>query len=550
MPTPIIQYQPQTQVIGARNQPYADAPRITQSRVGEILQQGVDKLGTGISQFEAARARDAAERENETARAWSASALSKARLDWSTQLVERQSKAEPNATDFTPNLMKDYGDYATKLLESAPSRKAKAFLTERLEEFRVSLGTQALTFEAQARIDYRNDLFNQGIQNTQKLMNTAPEQYKEALAEQVALIDSSALPPLKKSELRQKAIDNISSAAVWSQMQKNPAGFLNSIGFGIAADGKTRRTTGDLQGVTGNEAFDALPYEKRVQLFGQAVTMRAQMEADAAAAVKQKQMEASDEVAKQGWNMIFTPGKLSQARNYIEQNKQVLHAPVYHSLLSAIRSEERHNMADARAAASVPQRSDPAAFRDIQRLILDNKPEEAARLSFMYHQNGRLSNEHLAVSVSTAQAIEKENGPRNPYQRGRAYIAQAMDPGPLVQDPLGRSRMANALDAFDTWVKSGKRTDEEIEKQSKSLVDQYRFINFGDTVMSLPRPSSYDMPRVGTPAVIEQAAAQAGIAAKRRFERKELNESEYKAEIATINRWREAVRRAGGAAAK
>jgi len=465
--------------------------------------------------------------DDATAVAWSAKQLSAARLQWTQHFLDKQASTEPGAPGFTPGILKDYDEYAAKTLETAPSDSAKVYLGKRLQEFRTTLGESAMQFEAKARIDYRSDMYVDGIANTQKLMNTDPGQYKIALTEQLATIDAASLPPVQKSILRQKAIDGISEAATWSQIQRSPSGFLSSIGFTKPDEmGKIRKSADTLMGVTGNEAFDALPYAKRTQMFEGAVRLKAQLDNDEAVATKKKFDALGDEAEKEGWSRLAS-GKLTRA--YIEEVRPVLKPSEYHALLTGLKGEGKG------------QKTDPATYRQIQSLIYTDPPA-AEKLAFQAHKNGLLSNEHLSSSLSTARTIDRAEGPKSEYEMSRKYIVGQLDPGPMVPDPVARSRLADATDTFDRWVQSGKRTDKEIQERGREIVDQYKFVDLSQTVMALPSPRSGNIRRNAQDRQgMTQDILTAGNKAKKDFDLGRLTKDEYDSEMGILNRWRKAA---------
>lgn len=509
--------------------------RYVQAQGGRLfMNDGLSDLSRSLYQVAGA----VKEKNEEDGRAWAAKAVSEARLKWTQHFVERQAQAEPGAPEFTPKLLADYDTYTTEALANAPTDSARRFLSQRFDEFKVQLGSNAITFEANARIDHRSDQLNEGTRNTAKLMNTDPSQYQAALAEQLAIIDSSGLPPIKKSALRENAISRVSQAAVWSQIQKSPTAFLQSIGFGTPEAGKTRKTSGDLTGLTGNTAFDALPHEQRIQLFSQAITLKAQIDADADAAAKAQKLQAADDAAKQGWNLIFS-GKLRDAQTYIENTvRPLVGQATYHSMLVALDSKRKGDG----SGASGPK-TDPSVFRDLQLLIHQNKFDEAAQGAFTAHRNRQLSNEHLSLFTERARTQSRQEGPKSPYERATSYIVKSLDPGPYIKDPLGQARFAEASQAFDKWFNQNpNRPEEDVEKRAREIVGQYRFINLQDNALSLPMPRSGTIRR--NPADKQGMLADIAKAtneAQRRFDSKRYTARELEDDLKIIKQWRDAV---------
>lgn len=527
----IREYREQVQVPVGRGStvPRATAPEglghlgAMNTEASNALARGAHTLMSGIR-----------ERDEEEARAWSAGVLSNARLQWTTGLIERQANAGPGAPNFTPGVISEFDEFTSKTLDSAPTPIARRYLGERLTSMRTELGEKAMTFEAQARIDWRTDQFTSAIQTTQKLMNTDPGQYPVAMAERLAEIDGSAIPPVKKSALRERAVTDISSAAVWSQIQKSPNAFLQSIGFLTAdATGKTRRSTGDLSGSTGNLAFDALPFDKRSQLFQQAIALKAQSDTDGDKAARDERHRIGNDAATQGWKLIYD-AKFKDARAWIERIAPVIDAPVYHSLRAALDQKLKGDGAGAK--------TDPGTFRELQRLISEHKTDEASAFAFRAHRNGLLSNEHLSSTVSRTESLARKGGPDTEYEITLRNITRALEPGAGVPDPVGRSRQADAIATFDRWVKENKPDDKQIRERGGEIRQQYQFLNLQDTILALPMPRSGQIRRMpADTSGMQQDILRAGEEAQRRRASKKINEREYNEEIEILDRWRRAI---------
>ncbi len=473
------------------------------------LGQGVVGLAEGLQR-----------REANDAHLWTSSTMSQTRLDWANDLQQRQAQAQPGAPDFTPTLLKDFDEYSKKLVERAPSDTAKKFVQLRLDELRSEVGQRATMFEAKAKIDWRGDQVGVMVQNSQKLMNTDPGQYRSILDSALADIDAVDMPPVQKSEYRQKAIDSISASAVWSQIQKSPSAFLQSVGFYGG-----NRSAGDLTGQTGNEAFDALPFERRTQMFDQAVRYAAQLDLDVNGMSKKERDRLAEEALKEAYSRQ-SAGKLDST--YVEGIRPLVSAPEYKSLLKMLKGGGEIN--------------DAATFRQIQNLIYKD-PRVAENFAFTAHRNGLITDDTLSSSVSRSREIARSEGPKSEYERSRAYIVGSLDPGPLVQDPVQRSRLAEALDTFDRWINAEpKRPDADVQKRGQEIVNQYKLVNLSDTIMALPSPRSGMIRRnPGDQQGMMDDIANAARKAKSDYEAKKIKREEYEQEMEMINRWRRAV---------
>ena len=472
-------------------------------------------------------------REDEQGRAWSAEALSKARLDLSSEFARQQSEAGPGAPDFTNNVVKGFDEYSTKLIESAPTPAARQHLHERLYELRSSIGDRAITFEAAARIDYRDTAFNNAIDNTQKLMTADPSQFKSALAEQLATIDGSAIPPKQKADLRQKAITNISSSAVDAAIKSNPQQFLDQIGL---AQQKYGRQSGVGEGTlvsgrTGNDAFDLLPSDTRIKKVTEAIALQHTLTQDAERKLKEEHKEIGQDLLKEAFARL-TPqkGQPRLDRTYIEQVRPFVSAAEYKSLLEAYNTGQ----------SGGETKTDPRTFRQLQTLLYTD-PQEAEKAALQAHRGGLISNSDLSSTLTKANSLDRQGGPKSEYERTSKRIAQNLDPGPLVQDPAGKSRYAEAIYEFDEWSRAGKRTDAEVQKRGEEIINQYRFINLSQTAAVLPQPRFGGVRRGGDGPSIENDIRVSIAATVKARDENRLTPTEYTTEMKRLNAWRKTI---------
>lgn len=521
----IVEYRQQIEPVLA---PASRVRPIDVSGGGEVESASLSQLGAGARNIAYALR----EKREEEARAWAAQALSEARLKWTTHLIERQSKAEPGANGFTPSFISDFDAYADETVSKAPSETARRYLTERLSDLRADLGAKAMVFEAQARIDWRDDQFKIAADNVAKLMNTDPGQYQTALAELLATIDASDMPPLKKSMRKEETVNRVSAAAVWSQIQRSPTEFLKSIGFvggETGPDGKIRKWSGDLKGRTNNLAFDALPFDQRIKMFEAAIRVKAQMDADAERATKERQRQVAEEAMKEAWSR-WDKGKLTT--DYIESIRPLLSDNDYKALLVARRTPPHEQ----------GQKTDPNTFRDIL-MMMDRDPAGAREAAYRAHRNGLLSNSDLNNLRNESQTLERQGGPRTQYERDRLWIRDRLMPGGLVDDPVGRARAADALQMFDDWRKKNPTADDAtVRKRAEEIVDQFKFLDLSQTILALPTPRGAMIRR--NPADkkgIMDDIRQAGNKLKNDFMSGKLTQQEYEAEMELLNRWRRAV---------
>lgn len=488
--------------------------------------QGFQSISRGLEVFAEA---DLRVREEE-ARTWASMELSKARLKWSQEMINRQGQWTPDKQEgFTPPLMEGFGKYADEVVSRAPTESARRYVQERFMDLQADVGNRAMVFEANARIDHRKDQFKQMTDNLSRLMNTDPTQYRSALAEQMALIDAdTTLPQIAKSQVKEELLQRVSGAAVYSQIQRSPTAFLQSIGFyqeGQTGDGKTRRSSGDLQGLTGNTAFDALSFEKRIQLFSHAITEKARIDADADKAAVARRKELAGNVSKELWEQFYT-GKLT--RSTILTYKSVLDENDFKALLEA------NNRGPVR-------RDNPSALMQITNEMYRDPISARSMINNLY-RSGQLSDDTYRTEMSRTHSLERESGPRTPYERTRNFINNSLNPGDMVDDPVRRQRMANALRDYDNWIMTapvGKPySDADIQKRGQEIIDQYKFIDLSETIVSLPVPRGTTIRRVADKKVLNEDIVKAGLTLQQKRDKGELTQAEYENEMRTLSRWK------------
>lgn len=476
---------------------------------------------------------NAEERANaEQSRAWSSTALSSARLQWTEEFIKRQSTAAPGAPDFTPNLLEDFDKYHTKAKENAPNEQSRMFLDERLHDLRADLGSKAAVYEAQARIDWRKDQFKQSADNLAKLMNKDPGQYKTVLAEQLAILDASDMPQVAKSAAREEMITRVSGAAVWSQIQRSPAAFLQSIGFygeGDVPAGKTRRSSGDLTGTTGNTAFDILPFEKRAEAFKQAIALKSQLDTDAAKQAEANRKILAGNASKDLWDKHFSN---TLRLEDIQSMKQVLDENDYKALREA-------------QSRGPVRRDDPGTLSTLTRLMYGPDPMAAMRFADTAYRTGLLADDTYRTESARAHSLARGEGLKTEFERSRQWIAQTLNPGELIHDPVGHQRLGDALRTFDDWMLAapgGKpRQDKEIRERATEVLEQYQFLRLNDTVLALPMPRGTRISRSTDKEVLKADIAAAHRKLEEQRNNGGLNQQEFQNEMNTLARWKRAM---------
>lgn len=198
----------------------APSPRAQGERFTSVFGDSANTFSRGLDEL----TKTLKIQEENDAIAWSGNTISNAHLQWSEQLLKMQESAQPGASGFTPQFLGDYDKYAQETVRVAPSASAKKYTADRLNALRTQLGSQALTFEAGARRDYRINQSNNTINNNAKTVQDAPENFNTIYAENRATIESLEIPPKEKLSLLEAAKEKLSYAAVFGMVQRDPRG--------------------------------------------------------------------------------------------------------------------------------------------------------------------------------------------------------------------------------------------------------------------------------------------------------------------------------------
>lgn len=177
-------YQQQTSVSGGAPLPRAEALPVS-GAIGQGLTnaaQGLQQAGQGIAHQEVFEAKLLREQNEQDAKAWAGQAASDSYLKWQQNMKERQEAATGSAAGFTPGVMKDFDQYQTDTLAAAPTPQAKQFLQQHLTSLRTQIGSQAITFEANARVGERVKNVASAIDNWSNVVYTDPSKASTALA--------------------------------------------------------------------------------------------------------------------------------------------------------------------------------------------------------------------------------------------------------------------------------------------------------------------------------------------------------------------------------
>lgn len=190
----------------------------------------------------------------------------------------------------------------------------------------------------------------------------------------------------------------------------------------------------------------------------------------AEAAMQQVQRDMVDKGMKDAFDKV-SKGSLTRAD--VEALRPIISPGQYHELLSAMKNQgkasEDNSLAYARLQALLyPPGGGPPDMETIR------------REAFTAHARRQITDSTLSAVMSRAESLGRQEGPRSPYERNRAFITQALEPSQWTTDPAPRARQALAVREFDDWMSSlgGKAPGEEVMRaKANEIINNRSLVN-------------------------------------------------------------------------
>lgn len=222
----IPQYQQQTVPNTLGVTPRARAVSIDNSMAEAGMRFAATAQGA-IAQYaqiqEQIKARKKAE-EEEDAKVYAANSIAQGASAALQEFANRQESAEPGAPDFAQGMNDWLDEYEETTLSQAPNDTSRKFLRERFLALRVDVSQRALSFEVDERRKWRVNTGKAAIDATASTMAADPSRLPTALAEQRAMIDAYAIPQEQKRALHDYLNEQVSTAAVLGEVERDPIG--------------------------------------------------------------------------------------------------------------------------------------------------------------------------------------------------------------------------------------------------------------------------------------------------------------------------------------
>lgn len=200
----------------------------TSNGIGEGLQSlagGVQGLNNAQEKIKELKKQA---QESEAAN-WTTQAYTQATSDWTTNFDERKRTAAPGAPNFTGDFLKDFDEYANKVIGQAPTLDSRQFIQNRMSALRGQLTRESLSFEAQARTKNNEDVGKNFFDTARNELQNRPDNFAQRLAEGRALIDQMNMEAKDRQKLMEYGQKSMAHDAVVGLINRNPYTALKAI---------------------------------------------------------------------------------------------------------------------------------------------------------------------------------------------------------------------------------------------------------------------------------------------------------------------------------
>lgn len=227
--------QPTVNTPSGANDVHAQAPQLptAQTQLTQQIAGAAQQVGGAIDKYEYQQQRQ----KTQDAAAWSANAASNATLTWQQKMQDMQQNSPSGAPDFTKNFISEFDQYKTEQLAQAPNDESRRFLNQHLDTIRTQLGGQAIAFQGQQHIKWREEQIASATDSATQVAFNDPTQRDQALQTVLAPLDAMDMPGAWKDEMKRKATQAVNLAAATSVAQTNPAAIVGQPGSAATAAG-------------------------------------------------------------------------------------------------------------------------------------------------------------------------------------------------------------------------------------------------------------------------------------------------------------------------
>jgi len=206
---------------------------------GGQIADGMERLATGLNEA-ANQAQQFAETQDVTN---VHVAMAKARADWTQNLQDRASQAQPGDDTFAPTLMKDMGSYFDQGAASASTLKGQQLWARSAADMASEFGQKAIGIQSDlagkaAINDYNSTVDSAGraVHADETQLGPALEQVRNAIDDPNGMY--SRIPSTVRDKLKQQAEEQLNYAAAHGFTERHPDVVLGSMDPAMVAQFK------------------------------------------------------------------------------------------------------------------------------------------------------------------------------------------------------------------------------------------------------------------------------------------------------------------------
>lgn len=217
---------------------------------GGEIGQGLSAVGAGLADVGTAVNRV----EEDQGRIWASTAVSQKELQLKQQMEEQVNSMDPTAQDYPARIAalsqqtQDQVKQAqTDLMEQAPGRFAKRFVSYHMASAGLRLNEQAMAVQSKLNADYTKDLVQTGVKADSDLLAGSPDNdtYTRLVQKQHDSIASlTTIPPQVKAALMRDSEHTYAMVQAASVVSRDPQSFLQLVN----AQGGQTTTSGAVRG--------------------------------------------------------------------------------------------------------------------------------------------------------------------------------------------------------------------------------------------------------------------------------------------------------------
>lgn len=150
--------------------------------------------------------------------------VSDAALHWDQYLKDAAQNAPNGAAGLTPKVIGEFDKYAEQTLAGISNERARKWAAGHFNSLRTSIGSRAISFEAQAGVAERDANVETTYQNLARLAAADPSQYEMGRVMLLSTIANAGYNPMERADRARKYLERYGEQALAGATQKDPEG--------------------------------------------------------------------------------------------------------------------------------------------------------------------------------------------------------------------------------------------------------------------------------------------------------------------------------------